>query len=148
MTDLNKAVRDIVRETVGEALNEALAPYRVTLDRVALAFGGAAPPPAEPIRVNTPRVVSLAPPSAPTWDQLAAERMRHGRVPKVRPPCAVIGCLNPAKSLGYCVNHYQKFHKLSRERRLPEGWVENAQPQTVPDSKPPPRASVSKKARR
>jgi hypothetical protein len=45
--------------------------------------------------------------------------------------CAIVGCPNPARSKGYCANHYQKYNKLKKQGRLPSDWVEDAEPQSV-----------------
>lgn len=47
--------------------------------------------------------------------------------------CAIIGCKRPARSKGYCAAHYQKYRMLTRTKRLPSDWVDNADPGTVRD---------------
>ena len=56
---------------------------------------------------------------------------RRGRPAAAERLCAVIGCTNPARSKGYCANHYQKLRNLQKTDRLPPDWKENAAPQTV-----------------
>ena len=45
--------------------------------------------------------------------------------------CAIIDCGKPARSKGYCNNHYQKLRMLTRSRRLPSDWVPDAEPGSV-----------------
>lgn len=47
--------------------------------------------------------------------------------------CAIVGCKRPARSKGYCAAHYQKYRMLTRTKRLPSDWVDNADPGTVRD---------------
>ncbi len=47
--------------------------------------------------------------------------------------CNIIGCKRPARSKGYCAAHYQKYRMLTRTKRLPSDWVDNAAPGTVRD---------------
>jgi hypothetical protein len=47
--------------------------------------------------------------------------------------CAIMGCKRPSRSKGYCSAHYQKLRLLVKTGRRPEKWVDDAQPQSVPD---------------
>ncbi|RJS13959.1 cell wall protein [Corallococcus sp. H22C18031201] len=47
--------------------------------------------------------------------------------------CAVIGCRQPHRSLGYCAAHYQKRRLMVSTGRLHAAWVEDAAPHTLPD---------------
>lgn len=47
--------------------------------------------------------------------------------------CAIIGCRRPARSKGYCSAHYQKLRLLVKTNRRPASWVDDAQPNTVPE---------------
>ncbi len=62
---------------------------------------------------------------------------RRGRPPAARTEegkrCAVIGCKRPSRSKGYCSAHYQKLRLLVKSNRRPDKWVDDAQPQSVPD---------------
>ena len=49
--------------------------------------------------------------------------------------CAIEGCPRPSRSKGYCAAHYQKRRMLERTKRLPNAWVEDAAPHSVPDVK-------------
>lgn len=53
---------------------------------------------------------------------------------RVKAVCAVVGCGRPAKSLGYCLNHYQKLRNLEKTKRAEQfGWRRNAPPDSVED---------------
>ncbi|RJS15844.1 cell wall protein [Corallococcus sp. H22C18031201] len=47
--------------------------------------------------------------------------------------CAVIGCRQPHRSMGYCAAHYQKRRIMVSTGRLHAAWVEDAAPHTLPD---------------
>ena len=56
---------------------------------------------------------------------------KRGRKPGAKHDCAIIDCGEPARSRGFCNNHYQKFNLLKRTHRLPRDWVADAAPGTV-----------------
>jgi hypothetical protein len=56
---------------------------------------------------------------------------KRGRKPGAKRDCAIIDCGEPARSRGYCNNHYQKFNMLKRTHRLPSDWVADAAPGSV-----------------
>jgi histone H1/5 len=60
--------------------------------------------------------------------------------------CAIMGCRRPSRSKGYCSAHYQKLRLLVKTGRRPEKWVDDAQPQSVPDVVLP-RGRAAAKAR-
>lgn len=45
--------------------------------------------------------------------------------------CAVVGCVRPHRSRGYCGAHYQQRRLMEGSHRLPPEWVEDAAPQSV-----------------
>ncbi|WXH31689.1 hypothetical protein WA016_05665 [Myxococcus stipitatus] len=47
--------------------------------------------------------------------------------------CAVIGCRQPVRTLGYCSAHYQKRRLMVATGRLHAAWVEHAAPHSIPD---------------
>ncbi|WP_342375424.1 cell wall protein [Myxococcus stipitatus] len=47
--------------------------------------------------------------------------------------CAVIGCRQPVRTLGYCSAHYQKRRLMVSTGRLHAAWVEHATPNSIPD---------------
>ncbi|MBZ4418896.1 cell wall protein [Myxococcus sp. RHSTA-1-4] len=63
-----------------------------------------------------------------------AEQVAPPAAAEPRPrACAVIGCRNPVRSLGYCAAHYQKRRLMVATGRLHRLWVEDAAPHSLPD---------------
>lgn len=71
-------------------------------------------------------------------EALAPEQAPEAPAPEQK-PCAVIGCPNPPRSLGYCAAHYQKRRLMIASNRLHPLWVENPEPNSLPDVIPPRR---------
>ncbi len=120
----DKIVRDLVADEVARALrpvHAALAELQANgaiVARLAGALG-------QPIKRG---------PGRPTKIGVAApvrSGAKRGRKPGAARDCAVIDCGEPARSRGYCNNHYQKLNMLTRTGRLPADWVADAAPGTV-----------------
>lgn len=121
----DKVVRELVSEEVARALkpvHAAIAELQgnsAIIARLAGALG-------QPIKRGPGRPPKSS--YAVTPVRLGAKR---GRKPGAARDCAIIGCGEPARSRGYCNNHYQKFNMLKRTKRLPRDWVADAAPGTV-----------------
>lgn len=61
--------------------------------------------------------------------------------------CAIIGCGEQKRSKGFCSKHYQKFKMLEKRNELPNGWVENAEPNSIENVTLPRGRAASKGAR-
>jgi hypothetical protein len=118
------AFENAIQEALRDALEEPVSEMAESLARIAdrLAGGSA--------------LLSLG------WgepeEEPAAEQAPEEAGPPPR-PCAVIGCQNPVRSLGYCAAHYQKRRLMIASNRLHPLWVENAEPHSLPDVIPPRR---------
>lgn len=119
------AFENVIQEALRDALAEPVSEMADSLRRIAdrLAGGSA--------------LLSLG--WGETEEESAAEPAPEEAGPAPR-PCAVIGCQNPVRSLGYCAAHYQKRRLMIASNRLHPLWVENAEPHTLPDVIPPRRA--------
>lgn len=120
MDALENAFRDAIR-------SEAAAPVAslaAALERLVRRLSGE-PQFAQPERqVGAPtRLVAGGLALAPAAPSTAAEARA----------CAVIGCRQPHRSMGYCAAHYQKRRLMVSTGRLHAAWVEDASPHTLPD---------------
>ena len=126
------SVDKIMREMVREEVNRALAPLQA-------AISGLRNQAAATAKLSSSLGVSAK--HGPGRPSLGKSKRLAGRPPgskgkRGRPAaeersCAVIGCSNPARSKGYCANHYQKLRNLQKTGRTPHDWQENASSQTV-----------------
>jgi hypothetical protein len=127
MTTVDKALRELIQHEVKAMIAPLVATIaelraqQAVIERLATALG-------QPLKRGPGRPKKLALPApAPR-----APGERHtGRVDNANRECAVIGCLRPARSKGYCGAHYQKYRMLALTDRLPAGWVDDAAPQSV-----------------
>lgn len=112
-----------IRNEFRDALKAALAGIAADLERVASRLVTRRPHPLY-ARPGTP------PRTAPAADQVASSAVAAAPLPRA---CAVIGCRNPVRSLGFCEAHYQKRRLMVATGRLHREWVENAAPHSLPD---------------
>ena len=114
----------VVRDSLRDALAGPVADMAESLERIADRLAGAS------------ALLSL------DWEE-AEEVPAAGQTPEEAgpppKPCAVIGCQNPPRSLGYCAAHYQKRRLMIAANRLHPMWTENPEPHTLPDVIPPRR---------
>jgi hypothetical protein len=108
---IRKIVADEIQRTVGYRLD--------LLDRLSGVFANGA------LTATHLQKPNSSP--APVGTRTRAPNGASGR------PCALIGCKKPARSKGYCANHYQKYRSLMSTGRLPSDWKEYAPANTVPD---------------
>jgi hypothetical protein len=114
----------VVRESLRDALAGPVADMAESLERIADRLAGAS--------------VLLSLDWEETEEAPDASQTPEEAGPPPR-PCAVIGCQNPVRSLGYCAAHYQKRRLMIAANRLHPLWVENADPHSLPDVIPPRR---------
>ncbi len=122
---VDRMLQQIVADEIAQALrpvHAALAELRSNADvvaRLAAALG-------QPIKRGPGR-----PPKSAFSATPVRAGAKRGRKPGAARDCAIIDCDKPAKSLGYCNNHYQKRNLLTRTDRLPADWVADAPPSSV-----------------
>ncbi|WP_253992657.1 cell wall protein [Myxococcus qinghaiensis] len=101
------------------AVQESFAPLMTAMRRLSERLSGqpySAPP--VPARKKAP-----APPPEPEIQAVVEQPVA----------CAVIGCRQPVRTLGYCSAHYQKRRQMVATGRLHAAWVEHAAPHSIPD---------------
>jgi hypothetical protein len=86
-----------------------------------------------PRRRGRPARAAVAAASAPAAAAASAGRRRRGPPAVNDRPCAIIGCKRPSRTKGYCAAHYQKLRMLARTNRLPAGWKDFAEANSVED---------------
>lgn len=122
---VEKVLRDMVANEVSRMLAPAMAELRSNseiISRLAVALGQTAKRgPGRPARA-TPAVSVSVRSTSKRRGPVASDGKRM---------CAVMDCGRPARSKGYCAAHYQKFRMLDRTGRLPQGWVADAEPNSV-----------------
>ncbi len=111
---LDEAFQSIVQGAVQESFASLVASLRRLSERMS----------GQPI--TTPRAAPKAPvaPQPPPKVEAVVEQPVA---------CAVIGCRQPVRTLGYCSAHYQKRRQMIATGRLHSAWVEHAAPHSLPD---------------
>ena len=115
----------VLRKMIQEEIQDAIAPLTraigalqqdsVAAQLTALLGGGVKRGPGRPRKLAVP-------------GRAPVKRAAKGAV-----LCAVIACKRPVRSKGYCAAHYQKMRMLTKTKRLPSDWKEDAPPQSVKD---------------
>lgn len=119
---------NVLRDAVRDALEDPVSELTDTLLRIADRLSGS-----PESRQLLSRLGGGEEAEAP-----APEQAPEAPAPEQK-PCAVIGCPNPPRSLGYCAAHYQKRRLMIASNRLHPLWVENPEPNSLPDVIPPRR---------
>lgn len=138
-TSFDALLRQMIREEVARALEPVVSmvnTLRSQTSATALLAGSLAGMKRGPGR---PRVHPVSSPRA------SVAPGRRGRPRAEARLCAVIGCAHPARSMGYCANHYQKLRNLQKTHRAPSDWREHAQPQSVKNVELPRGRAASKR---
>ena len=124
MSTVDQLLRSMVQAEVERAIapiTAALAQQQEVLARFAAAFGAPLKrSPGRPKKGAAAPMAKAAPRGAVKVRATPGQRL-----------CAVKGCKRPARAKGYCAAHYQKYRMLKETNRLPEGWVDDAAPQSV-----------------
>ncbi|WP_211194352.1 cell wall protein [Pyxidicoccus fallax] len=122
-------MEEAFREALRDSLKAALAGLAVDLGRIAerLAGGVRLPPFAFQGTFDFQDTSAEETPDSESSATAEAETAPEPRA------CAVIGCRQPVRSLGYCAAHYQKRRLMVATGRLHSAWVEDAAPHSIPD---------------
>lgn len=116
------SLEEAFRSAFSDALRASLAGLTADLGRIAARLTGRASQ--RLLRLDAPAETVTAPQPASPAPESPAEEPRA---------CAVIGCRQPVRSLGYCAAHYQKRRLMVATGRLHRLWVEDAAPHSLPD---------------
>jgi hypothetical protein len=123
-------LRAVIAQLQGDAAQ--LAVLQQLAERLGPVLGlGLQPVAPAPRRRGRPARAAVA--AAPAAAASPAGRRRRGPPAVNDRPCAIIGCKRPSRTKGYCAAHYQKLRMLARTNRLPAGWKDFAEANSVED---------------
>jgi hypothetical protein len=120
-------LRAVIAQLQGDAAQ--LAVLQQLAERLGPVLGLQPVAPAPRRRGRPARAAVAAAPAS----SASAGRRRRGPPAVNDRPCAIIGCKRPSRTKGYCAAHYQKLRMLARTNRLPAGWKDFADPNSVED---------------